>query len=135
MAANYLMTMNSTRTTLSLAGLTGLVLLHAVGHTEPVHDIAWDTLPDPTRPYYGSNPLVERGEAAVVQQSSPLQLQSVVSGPQSRYAFVSGKRVEIGDMIDRARVVSIRPYEVVVDVQGELQVLRIVPASPKRERP
>lgn len=129
------MAMHSTHATLSRVGLLGLMLFHAVGQTEPMHDIAWDALPDPTRPYHSSNAVIQRGEALPIKESSPLKLQSVVSGPQTRYAFVSGKRVKIGDMIDRARVVSIRPYEVVVDVQGELQVLRIVPASPKRERP
>lgn len=129
------MPMHTRCTRLSLAGLTCLVFLHAVSYAEPVHDVAWDTLPDPTRPYHGSSPVIERGEAAPIVQNSPLKLQSVVSGPQKRYAFISGKRVEIGGMVDRARVVSIRPYEVVVDVQGEMQVLRMVPASPKRERP
>ena len=129
------MAMHTARTTLSLAGLTWLVLLHAVGYAEPVHDIAWDALPDPTRPYHGASPVIERGEPASTVQNSPLKLQSIVSGPQTRYAFISGKRVEIGGMVDRARVVSIRPYEVVVDVQGEMQVLRMVPTSPKRERP
>lgn len=105
---------------------------------EMVHEEVWDTLPDPTRPYRGltsagTDP--SSGTDSGAERNKTLTLQSVVTGPQIRYALINGHRVEVGSNIEHARVVAIQPHEVIVDVQGKIQVLRMVHESPKRERP
>lgn len=118
--------------------LVSTMLVPGWGLSETLHDELWDSLPDPTRPYRGFvTPSTDQSDPAVsaVERNSALTLQSVVTGPQVRYAFINGHRVEVGGSVDRARVVAIQPHEVIVDVQGQIQVLRLVRESPKRERP
>jgi hypothetical protein len=118
--------------------LVSAMLVSGWGLAETLHDEMWENLPDPTRPYRGFvAPSTEQSDPAApaVERTSALTLQSVVTGPQVRYAFINGHRVEVGGSVDRARVVAIQPHEVIVDVQGQIQVLRLVRESPKRERP
>lgn len=89
---------------------------------------AAEALPDPTRP-----PVAEI-EQAVATQPAPevvwqLSMTRVASG--RRMAILNGQRVGIGDRVADARVVAIRPGEVVLERDGRRVSVRLSSAPVK----
>ena len=72
-----------------------------------------DQLPaDPTRPS-ASVPQV----ADMRQQE--YRLTSLITGKKKNLAVINGKRVQVGDRLEDARVVAISPNGVLLDLRGE----------------
>jgi hypothetical protein len=84
-------------------------------------------LADPTRPSaYGSG-----GESGA---RAGLVLQSTVVSPERTLAVISGQRVAVGEKIQGAEVVAIRPYEVILNRAGKQSALRLLPKSDVEKR-
>ena len=88
-------------------------------------------LQDPTRPtdpavYFGS----DRNTV-----TATWTLQSILSSPDRRIAIINGTRVQEGDRIGTAQVVSIRPSQVVLNTGGRTLTLQLWPASIRRLSP
>ena len=97
---------------------------------------AWGqaTLPDPTRPpqaWLDAQPKAA-GVTAEADAGAAPQLQSLVIGPSRRYAIIEGQLVGVGDTFKDARVVAVRPTEVVLRSERGTQTLRLYPDVEKR---
>lgn len=81
-------------------------------------------LPDPTRP----TPATPAPGPATEDKTV---LQSTLISPHRRLAIINGRRYRPGDALDGARIVAIRPYEVVLQDAGGRRLLRLVPPLPR----
>lgn len=91
-------------------------------------------LADPTRPpqaWLDAQPKVAGGTAAAEQEAVP-QLQSLLIGSTRRYAIIEGQVVGVGDTFKDARVVAVRPTEVVLRSERGTQTLKLFPDVEKR---
>jgi len=79
---------------------------------------------DPTRPMDYSPPT---GGRAKSERSYGPVLQSTVVSPLRKRAVIDGKAVVIGDKVNDARVVDIRPYEVILRRGDRDTSLRLMP--------
>ncbi len=91
---------------------------------------AW-ALQDPTRPtdpvlYFGSSHL---------PSTSAWTLQSILSAPDRRIAIINGTRVREGDHIGNARVVRIKPSQVVLNTGERTLTLQLLPENIKKVSP
>ena len=95
---------------------------------------AWgQALSDPTRPpqaWLAAQPRAA-GAPAAEQETTPL-LQSLLIGPSRRYAIIDGQLLGVGDRFRDARVVAVRPTEVVLRSERGTQTLRLFPDVEKR---
>ena len=76
-------------------------------------------LADPTRPYSGI--------PAASQRRPGMVLQSTLVSPLQRMAVIDGRTVKVGERIDGARILQIRPYDVLVERSGRRRVLHLLP--------
>ncbi len=93
--------------------------------------VSAQALQDPTRPtdpaaYFGSNRHTVTATWA---------LQSILSSENRRIAIINGIRVREGDRIGTARVVSIRPSQVVLNTGGRTLTLQLWPKSIRKVNP
>ena len=86
-------------------------------------------LSDPTQPAHYSAP-ASGGLAA--RAYGPV-LQSTFVSPERKRAVIDGKSVGVGDTINDARVVDIRPYEVVLRQGSRETSLRLMPQLVKQK--
>ena len=97
---------------------------------------AWGQgLLDPTRPpqaWLDAQPKVAGAAAGAELEEAVPQLQSLVIGPSRRYAIIEGQLVGVGDTFKDARVVAVRPTEVVLRSERGTQTLRLFPDVEKR---
>lgn len=84
------------------------------------------TLNDPTRPAAYVAPAGAKGARAY----GPV-LQSTLVSPLRKRAVIDGKAVGVGDKIHDARVVDIRPNEVILRSGGRETSLRLMPRLSK----
>ncbi len=77
---------------------------------------------DPTQP-----PVSLRGSNAEMVGSAPLQLQAIVRGAQSQSsrALINGQSLRVGDEHAGLRVLAIHPHSVLIERQGQRQLLRL----------
>lgn len=75
---------------------------------------------DPTRP-----PESLRGPSAEVSGAAPLQLQAIVRGGQSHRALIDGMSLRVGEEQGGLRVLAIYPHSVLIERQGQRQLLRL----------
>ncbi len=81
----------------------------------------WAAL-DPTQP-----PLDLRPAAAAGSEAAPSpQLQAILRGAGSTRAVISGRTVQVGDVLNDAKVVAIYPHAVLLERQGQQELLRLV---------
>jgi hypothetical protein len=96
---------------------------------------AWgQALSDPTRPpqaWLAAQPKVAGAPSTEEQEASP-QLQSLLIGPSRKYALIDGQLVGAGDTFRDARVVAVRPTEVVLRSKRGTQRLKLFPDVEKR---
>lgn len=105
--------------------IAGLMLLVYVGTA--------NALSDPTQPADYS-PSGTGGGGVVTERPQGPVLQSTFVAPGRKRAVIDGKAVGVGDKIHDARVVDIRPYEVVLR-QGDRQTsLRLMPQLIKQQK-
>lgn len=98
---------------------------------------AWgQALSDPTRPpqaWLAAQAKVAGVPAAGEQEQETMpQLQSLLIGPSRRYAIIDGQLLGVGDTFRDARVVAVRPAEVVLRSERGTQTLRLFPDVEKR---
>jgi hypothetical protein len=98
---------------------------------------AWgQVLSDPTRPpqaWLAAQPKAAGAPAAAEQEQEVVpQLQSLLIGPSRRYALIDGQLVGVGDRFKDARVVAVKPAEVVLRSERGTQTLRLFPDVEKR---
>lgn len=74
---------------------------------------------DPTQPPVGLLP----ASAGAVQ--APLTLQSIVRGAQGSRAVIDGASLRVGDEHAGARVLAIHPQAVLIERQGQRELLRL----------
>lgn len=84
-----------------------------------------ESLPDPTRPYNAVTPQAK-------QTTSPV-LQLVIITPTSRVAIISGKRVELGDVYDGAKLVHIEVNKAVFKGVNGLKTMAMFPGIDKNK--
>jgi hypothetical protein len=93
---------------------------------------AWgQKLTDPTRPppaWLAAQPKT----AAAAEQEVASQLQSLLIGPARRYAIIDGQLLGVGDTFRDARVVAVRPGEVVLRSERGTETLKLFPDVEKR---
>ncbi len=105
------------RTNRLLSRLTGLAGGLWVGAA-----LAGNPIPDPTRPAYH---LTETGS---IPPETVYHLQSILQSPTRTLAIINDQRVTIGDRVGNARVIAIRPGEVIVVISGRQRTLRLNPS-------
>ena len=91
--------------------------------------MAANSLADPTRPSTRAAPSTVPVEPV---PQGPV-LQSTLVAPERKVAVISGTRVKIGDVYEGARVVDIRPYEVLLSRGGHETRLRLMPKLAKEK--
>lgn len=92
------------------------------------------TLPDPTRPVlYDFQAAAASGNLldSFFTPTASYTLSSVLIREQARIAVVNGKRVQVGDDVDGARVQRIDPAGVILDQNGEQITLALYASSIK----
>ena len=77
---------------------------------------------DPTLPPVDLRPTAEAGSEA----AATLQLQAVLRGAKGTRAIISGRSVQVGDQFNDAKVVAIYPHAVLLERQGQQELLRLV---------
>ena len=100
---------------------------------------AWGQAPrpvlsDPTRPpqvWLDAQPKAP-GTPAILEQATVPRLQSLLIGPSRRYAIIEGQVVGVGDRFKDARVVAVRPTEVVLRSERGTQTLKLFSDVEKR---
>ena len=85
---------------------------------------------DPTQPADYSLPASGGGTA---ERARGPVLQSTFVSPGRKRAVIDGKSVGVGDKVNDARVVDIRPYEVVLRQGGRDTSLRLMPQLVKQK--
>jgi MSHA biogenesis protein MshK len=85
-------------------------------------------LSDPTRP--PSHGAVATG----VTSRGGLVLQSTLVSPERQVAVISGQSLTVGGKIGDAKVIAIRPFEVVLSRSGKESALRMLPKSDVEKR-
>ncbi len=99
---------------------------------------AWgQTLADPTRPpaaWLAAQAKAAPGTATAggAEPESAPRLQSLLIGPSRKYAIIEGQLVGVGDTFKDARVVAVRPTEVVLRSERGTETLRLFPDVEKR---
>lgn len=76
---------------------------------------------DPTRPWSSSPP----GTSSGVVAEENLHLQTIVYSESRRHVTINGKTLRIGDVIERYKVVEIRPLHVVLVKDKKRMTLKI----------
>ncbi len=97
---------------------------------EPIAALAngSDRLVDPTQPYSTTS-------GAIGSHRTGLVLQSTSVSPLRRVAVINGQELSVGERIDGAEVVDIRPYEVIMSRAGRQTTLRLLPRILPRDNP
>jgi MSHA biogenesis protein MshK len=95
-----------------IARLIALLLLGASG-------LACAAILDPTQPPAGQLP------GASEAKSEPLVLQAVMRGIQGPRAVINGAMLKVGGQVADAKVIAIYPYSVLIERQGQRQLLRL----------
>jgi hypothetical protein len=97
---------------------------------------AWgQALSDPTRPPQAWLAAQPKGAGALSGMESETvmpQLQSLLIGPTRSYALIEGQLLGVGDTFRDARVVAVRPTEVVLRSEHGTQTLKLFPDVEKR---
>ena len=88
-------------------------------------------LPDPTRYKKTPKKIIKR------VQLKPLVLQSTLISEQGSYAIINGKQVGIGERIDGATLLTINPFNVIVERRGRQETIHLIATGSVRkiERP
>lgn len=86
---------------------------------------------DPTRPVDYSAPA---GGGIRAERSSGPVLQSTTVSPLRKRAVIDGKTVGVGDKVNDAKVIDIRPYEVVLRRGDRDTSLRLMPKLAKETK-
>ncbi len=81
----------------------------------------FDNLPDPTRHH---KKIVKKAAKKVKQR--PLILQATLISKDSSHAIINGKSVAIGERIEGATLLTINPFEVVIEKHGKQKQLRLM---------
>lgn len=85
---------------------------------------------DPTQP-----PATMRAEARTDSaQPAPLVLQAIMRSNGQAHAVISGQQVKVGDDLGGARLRAIYAHSVVLERQGQQEVLRLVEPIMKLSR-
>ncbi len=96
--------------------LLGVVLVLVFGQA---------TADDPTRPPTAAEIRAWRGETGTETADSEWQLQSILTSPTRRLAIINGQRLQPGDQVDSAEVISIEPDRVVLTHRGREIILSL----------
>jgi MSHA biogenesis protein MshK len=83
---------------------------------------------DPTQPPAALSTDVSDADAA------PLRLQSIVRGGRQSQAVINGQSLRVGDELGGAKVLAIYQHSVVLEHQGQQQVLRLAEPIMKPSR-
>ncbi len=75
---------------------------------------------DPTQP------TTVPGQAAATDSVTPLVLQAILRGAAGTYAVINGQNLQVGAELAGARLVAIYPHAVLLERQGQQQLLRLV---------
>lgn len=75
---------------------------------------------DPTQPPQNLLPA-----SAAASDSAPLVLQAIVRGAQGSRAVIAGQSLRVGDSHGDARVLVIHAHSVLIERQGQRQLLRL----------
>ena len=88
---------------------------------------------DPTQPPPALAPAAAHGQPAV----AALRLQAIVRTPQAVRAVINGESLRVGEWVAGARLVAIHSRSVVIDRQGQRDVLHLMPPllTPSRTTP
>lgn len=87
-----------------------------------------DVLVDPTRPAGYHSPVVQEMDTNEAVQTSAVKewvLNTTLVSPYQRLAMINGKRVEIGEEINGAELVSIDHQKVQLRYQGKLMTVKL----------
>jgi hypothetical protein len=87
-----------------------------------------EVLDDPMRPPM----LSQAGPAAVKKEVAGFYLSSTLIAQGRRYAVINGRRVEVGDRINRAKVEEILPARVKLRYAGKSQTIHMLPITVKK---
>lgn len=107
--------------------LATIRLLFGLGCCALAGTVVASALTDPTRPVDYNAPV---GMAKAERSYGPV-LQSTLVSPLRKRAMIDGKTVVVGDKINDARVVDIRPNEVVLRRGDRDTSLRLMPKLAK----
>ena len=89
---------------------------------------------DPTRPPVARFSEAPGETASVLAPLGPSRLSAIVFSPEETFAVVNGRRIQVGDTVDGARVVRIEPYAVHLAPNVELRFSRGSIKTPVEER-
>lgn len=92
-----------------------LAVLLTIAAGTPVSAV--DIASDPMRP--------DTLRSVSARAAVPFRVNAIIVSDERRIAIVNGRRVGVGDVIGDATVVSISRAEVILDVDGETQSLRV----------
>ncbi len=85
-------------------------------------------LPDPTH-YKKNTP--KKVVKKIIRK--PLTLQSTLISEDSSYAIINGKQIAIGGRIEGAKLLSINPFDVVVEQNGKTITLELLSTDVMRQ--
>ncbi len=85
---------------------------------------------DPTQPPANLLPAASTGDTA----PAALVLQSILRGAQGSRAVISGEALRVGDERAGARVLAIYPQAVLIERQGQRELLRLAEPVMKTSR-
>lgn len=92
----------------------------------------WGELRDPTEPYgFRSQTVDPTTLLAPTFDANSLQLSGIFIGPDGNSAVVNGRRLRIGEQIAGARLVTIEPQAIELDLEGKIIKVELLPISVK----
>lgn len=82
--------------------------------------VAAESLPDPTRPFgHGVEPIQIIQEEALPREQINWRLSGIRISPDDRSAILNGKLLRVGETVDGAKLVEIRPASVLIDFENK----------------
>lgn len=102
-----------------------------VGLILSAHTAVASPLADPTQPAHYRAPA--SGPSTVAHARGPV-LQSTFVAPGHKRAVIDGNSVGVGDKVNGAQVVDIRPYEVVLRQGSRQTSLRLMPQLIRQQK-
>ena len=86
----------------------------------------WWPLGSPQAALDPTQPTTAPGQAPAAAASAPLVLQAILRGAGGTYAVINGRNLQVGAELADARVVAIYPHAVLLERQGQQELLRLV---------
>lgn len=109
--------------------------LYYIAMLLPAMDLAAEQLPDPTKPLgYDAEPEMIIQEQNVQQENPVWRLNGIRIAEQSRSAILNGKVVKVGDTVNGAEVVEIKPAWVIIVHEKQRIRLELLDINIKRNK-